>query len=262
MRVICDRRAPKSRRVQTPVQTSSWACVWPVWSRPLRRPQTQLRTAHHPRHSQTHTPRHDRLHRTPTRRRQDTTRGKPLPQALPRPQPLPATRAPVPVTDLTDTEASLAQTGGPNQSGLVTSNTGVGVDGISDNCHSLAVTARVQSTVDEYIHRYSERDVEGVTDLCLWPFLAVRKGAAIHLPDRAAVRDHFAGAIVAYRVIGVVAWTQVEIYARQLGESSVFATVHWNALGAGGEVLRDTWTSYQLLDARDGWRFLSYTNHF
>ena len=78
----------------------------------------------------------------------------------------------------------------------------------------------------------------------------------------AAVRDHFAGAIVAYRVIGVVAWTQVEIDARQLGEYSAFATVHWNAVAADREVLRDTWTSYHLLDTPNGWLFLSYTNHF
>ena len=72
----------------------------------------------------------------------------------------------------------------------------------------------VQSAVDEYIRRYSERDVEGVID------------------------------------------------ARQLGEYSVFPTVHWNVVEANGEVLRDTWTSYHLLDTPNGWRFLSYTNHF
>jgi len=27
-------------------------------------------------------------------------------------------------------------------------------------------------------------------------------------------------------------------------------------------VVRDTWTSYQLLATPDGWRLLSYTNHF
>ena len=64
----------------------------PLPPRPQRRPQTQPRTAHDPRHTQTLTPRHDRLHRTTHPRRQDTTRSKPLPQALPRPQPLPATR--------------------------------------------------------------------------------------------------------------------------------------------------------------------------
>jgi hypothetical protein len=127
----------------------------------------------------------------------------------------------------------------------------------------FAVNASVVSTFDEYTRRYSDRDVEGVTDLCLWPFLAVRRGEAIHMPDRAAVRDHFANAIIAYRVTtGVVAWTPVEIDARQLGEHSVFATLHWNAVNAEGQVVRDTWTSYQLLATPDGWRFLSYTNHF
>ena len=41
-------------------------------------------------------------------RRQNTTRSKPLPQALPRPQPLPATRTRTANDDLTDIEASLA----------------------------------------------------------------------------------------------------------------------------------------------------------
>jgi hypothetical protein len=38
--------------------------------------------------------------------------------------------------------------------------------------------------------------------------------------------------------------------------------VHWNAFDADEQVVRDTWTSYQLLTTPDGWRFLSYTNHF
>jgi hypothetical protein len=127
----------------------------------------------------------------------------------------------------------------------------------------FAVTGSIESTFDEYTRLYSDRDVEGVTDLCLWPFLAIRRGEAIHMPDRAAVRDHFANAIIAYRVTkGVVAWTPVELDARQLGEHSVFATLHWNAVDADGSVVRDTWTSYQLLATPDGWRFLSYTNHF
>jgi hypothetical protein len=127
----------------------------------------------------------------------------------------------------------------------------------------FSVTASIESTFDEYTRLYSARDVEGVTNLCLWPFFAVRRGEAIYMPDRAAVRDHFANAIIAYRVTsGVVAWTPVEIDARQLGERSVFATVHWNAVNADSQVVRDTWTSYQLLATPDGWRFLSYTNHF
>jgi len=48
----------------------------------------------------------------------------------------------------------------------------------------------------------------------------------------------------------------------QLGEYSAFVTVHWNAFDADEQVVRDTWTSYQLLTTPDGWRFLSYTNHF
>ena len=125
------------------------------------------------------------------------------------------------------------------------------------------MTATVDSFFDEYARRYTDRDVEGVTDLCLWPFLAIRRGEAIHLPDREAVRDHFASAIAAYRVAaGAGTWTPVEIDARQLGEHAVFATVRWNALDSEGNVLRDTRTTYHLLSTSDGWRLLSYTNHF
>lgn len=61
-------------------------------ARPRRQPQTQPCTAHDPRHTETLTPRDDRLHRTAPARRQNQTRGKPLPQTLPRPQPLPPPR--------------------------------------------------------------------------------------------------------------------------------------------------------------------------
>jgi hypothetical protein len=83
------------------------------------------------------------------------------------------------------------------------------------------------------------------------------------MPDRDTVWDQFASAIAAYRLAaGAVKWTPVHIDTRQLGEHSVFATVHWNALDADGQVARDTWTSYQLLATPDGWCFLSDTNHF
>ncbi len=125
------------------------------------------------------------------------------------------------------------------------------------------MAATVDSFFDEYARRYTEGDVNGVTSLCVCPFLAVRKGEAIHLTDRGAVLDHFASAIGAYRAAAhAEKWTPVTIDTRQLGEHSVFATVHWNALDAEGRVVRDTWTSYQLLATPDGWRFLSYTNHF
>jgi hypothetical protein len=130
-------------------------------------------------------------------------------------------------------------------------------------CHSALVSATVDSLFEEYAHRYTEGDVKGVTSLCICPFLAVRKGEAIHLLDRGAVLDHFASAISAYRTAAhAEKWTPVTIDTRQLGEHSVFATVHWNALDADGQVVRDTWTSYQLLATSDGWRFASYTNHF
>ena len=124
------------------------------------------------------------------------------------------------------------------------------------------VPARVDEFMDEYIRRYSERDVEGVTELCLTPFLAIREGAPIHMPDRDAVRAHFGAMIDAYRGSGVATWKRIEIDVRELGEHAVFASVRWNALDSEGNVLRDTRTTYHLLATDGGWRFLSYTNHF
>src|SRR5436189_4772660 len=46
----------------------------------------------------------------------------------------------------------------------------------------FAVADNIVSTFEEYTRLYSDRDVEGVTNLCLWPFLAIRKGKAIHMP--------------------------------------------------------------------------------
>jgi hypothetical protein len=83
------------------------------------------------------------------------------------------------------------------------------------------------------------------------------------MPDSGAVWDHFASAIAAYRrAAGVETWNRLDTDTRQLGEHSVFVSVHWNALDADEKVVRDTWTSYQLLGTPEGWQLLSYTNHF
>ena len=101
-----------------------------------------------------------------------------------------------------------------------------------------------------------------MTELCLAPFLAIWEGVPIHMPDRDAVRDHFAAMIDAYRGEGVAVWKRIERDVRELGDDAVFVTVRWSALDAEGEVLRDTRTTYHLLSTPDGWRFLSYTSHF
>jgi SnoaL-like domain len=124
------------------------------------------------------------------------------------------------------------------------------------------VTDSVEAFMDEYISRYSDRDGEGVTELCLWPFLAIREGVPIHMRDREAVRDHFEAMIDAYRAAGAATWKRVEIDVHELGEHAAFVTVRWNALDSEGGVLRDTRTTYHLLSTSEGWRLLSYTNHF
>ena len=124
------------------------------------------------------------------------------------------------------------------------------------------MSASVESFFELYTQRYSEGDLQGVVGMCLTPFFAVRKGEVIVLPDRSALMTHFTGVIDAYRrVSGARTWSPRAMNTVQLGEYGVFATVNWNALDEDGAVVRDTWTSYQLLTTSDGWRFLSYTNH-
>jgi len=131
-----------------------------------------------------------------------------------------------------------------------------------DRCQCLFMTATVESFIQEYARRYSDHDPDAVTELCLYPFLAIRGGVPIHLPDRVAVRDHFATIMDTYRGGGAATWSPVAIDIRRLGEHAAFATVRWNALDTEGTVVRDTETTYHLLTDPDGWRFLSYTNHF
>ena len=120
----------------------------------------------------------------------------------------------------------------------------------------------VESLIREYTARYVAHDADGVTEMCLQPFLAIREGVAIHLADRAAVCDHFNAMMDAYRDSGYASFAPVAIDTRQLGERAAFTTVRWHALDADGNVARDSHTTYHLLETPDGWRFVSYTNHF
>ena len=74
----------------------------------------------------------------------------------------------------------------------------------------MLVTATVDSLLDEYQRRYTERDAEGVTNLCVWPFVAIRKGEAIHL---LTVTLCAITSLRRFRPIasqGVVTWRRVE----------------------------------------------------
>jgi len=120
----------------------------------------------------------------------------------------------------------------------------------------------VEDVIAEYTRRYVAGDADRVTELCLSPFLAIRRGVAVHLGDRDALREHFVEVMNAYRDAGFATFSPVETETNQLGEHSCFVTVRGNALGSDGTVVRDTKTTYHLLAVPEGWRFLSYTNHF
>ncbi len=127
---------------------------------------------------------------------------------------------------------------------------------------SRHMATTIESVLEEYARRYSAQDADAVTALCEAPFLAIREGRAIHLPDREAVREHFATIMSTYRGMGAAVWSPVEIEPHPLGDSASFATVRWNAKDERGNIIRDTHTTYHLLANPEGWRFLSYTNHF
>ncbi|MBV8257556.1 MAG: nuclear transport factor 2 family protein [Actinobacteria bacterium] len=105
-------------------------------------------------------------------------------------------------------------------------------------------------------------DADAVGALYEAPMVAVREGRAIHLPDRAAVRDHLAEVMAAYERSGAARADIASLDVTPLGRSSAYATVNWHVLSADGELLKDFRTTYHLLrDGDDGWRILAYTNH-
>ena len=119
--------------------------------------------------------------------------------------------------------------------------------------------------LDEFFARYSDRymasDVDAISVMYETPLLAVREGNAIHLPDRDTVRAHFAEVMAAYVRSGAARADVTELDVVSLGNSSVFATVHWHVRDAEGGLIKDFRTTYQLLRADAGWRILTYTNH-
>ncbi len=113
----------------------------------------------------------------------------------------------------------------------------------------------------EYARRYMAGDAEAVAaDQYAAPFLAVREGRAIALPDRAAIVEHLAELMAAYRRAGATAAEIVELDVLDQGNAAALATVHWNVRGADGHVVRDFRASYQLV-SRPAPRVVSYVNH-
>ena len=119
-----------------------------------------------------------------------------------------------------------------------------------------------EALIREYTRRYVAHDVDGVLELCIVPFLAVREGRPIHLADREAARRHFASVMDGYRDAGYVSFAPVQVEVHAMGEHSAFTTVRWQAQARDGTVARESLTTYHLNRTDDGWRFLSYTNHF
>ena len=118
---------------------------------------------------------------------------------------------------------------------------------------------------DSFFKRYAERymagDAEAVAAMYEAPLLAVREGRAIHLPDKAAVREHLAGLMDAYGKAGAVRADVAALDVLPLGAYSAVATVRWHVLDADGGLVRDFSSTYHLLWDDPTWRILSYTNH-
>jgi hypothetical protein len=119
----------------------------------------------------------------------------------------------------------------------------------------------VAAFFSEYARRYMEGDAAAVAeDQYAAPFLAVRDGSAILLPDRAAVVDHLTGLMAAYRRAGASAAEIAELVVSPQGDAATLVTIRWNVRRADGSVVRDFSTTYQLV-ARPAPRVVSYVNH-
>ena len=121
-------------------------------------------------------------------------------------------------------------------------------------------------SIERFLEKYAERfvayDADAVAAMYEVPFLAVREGRSIHLGDHAAVLEHLAALMDAFRQAGVAQVIIADLHVNRLDRMSAIATVRWNALSDVGELLRDFTASYQLLrEDRGGWRVLSYIYH-
>lgn len=123
------------------------------------------------------------------------------------------------------------------------------------------MTRDLGSFFAHYAERYMASDVDAVSAMYEAPLLAVRDGRAIHLVDRSAVREHLAELMAGYARSGAARSDVEALDVAPLGASSVIATVHWHVRDAGGGLVKDFHTTYQLLRVDGGWRILSYTNH-
>lgn len=120
----------------------------------------------------------------------------------------------------------------------------------------------IEDFFEEYAERYMAFDADAIAAMYEVPFLAVREGRPIHLGDHAAVVEHLAALMDAYRQAGAAQATIADLRINRLDNMSAIATVRWNALSDVGELLRAFTTSYHLLrEERGGWRVLSYTYH-
>lgn len=114
---------------------------------------------------------------------------------------------------------------------------------------------------ERYAERYMAFDVDTVSGMYESPFLAVRDGRPIHLPDADAVREHLSGLMAAYRDAGAAKAVIADLDVVPLGRTSALATVRWEALAGDGSLLRAFATSYQLLRDGPAWRILAYVYH-
>jgi ketosteroid isomerase-like protein len=112
-----------------------------------------------------------------------------------------------------------------------------------------------------YAERYMASDVDAVSAMYDAPMLALREGRAIHLADKAAVREHLTEHMAAYARSGAARADIAALDVVALGKSSAFATVHWKVRDTSGGLLKDFQTTYHLLRVDGDWRILSYTNH-
>ena len=112
-----------------------------------------------------------------------------------------------------------------------------------------------------YAERYMASDVDAISAVYEAPLLAVRDGRAIHLADRAAVREHLGELMAAYAESGAARADIAELDVVDAGTSGAFATVQWQVRDADGAMVKDFHTTYHLLREGESWRILSYTNH-
>jgi hypothetical protein len=112
-----------------------------------------------------------------------------------------------------------------------------------------------------YAKCYDDFDYENLAKYYFAPTLMLKNGAVVALSATDEIFEHLKGLLASYNEHGYKEGHLVGIEVRLMGAWSVTVTVHWIIDHVNGSVLRDFYSTYNLIFQDGEWKILVTTNH-